>query len=208
MRLYELTSMFNELFDTFESIDEWEPEQNEQGLYVDENGDTRTVPEEYIESVRNDLREAWFANLTCIEEDFDDKAVQLALYVKSLNAEAEAIKAEKLALEQRQRSKVRRAERITEYIKTNMQAIGREYIEDRRVKISLKLNPVSVALSNEKEFIEYLKQNEPSLLRTKYEVDKTAVKNALKSGEDLPGAALVRIETVKIKYGGRHNGII
>lgn len=199
MRLYELTSTFKELFDAFESIDEWEPEKNEQGLYVDENGSIITEPTDYIERMKTDLREAWFTNLSCIEEDFDEKAIQLALYVKSLTAEAEAIKAEKLALERRQRSKVRRAERITEYIKTSMQAIYKDYIEDPRVKISLKLNPVSVALSNEKEFIEYLKQNEPSLLRTKYEVDKTAVKNALKSGEDLPGAALVRIETVKIK---------
>lgn len=199
MRLYELSEQFAQLFDEFEKYDEWEPDKNEQGLYIDENGNVLTNAAEFIECRRNDLREAWFTSLTCIEESFDDKAVQLALYIKSLSAEAEAIKAEKLALEKRQREANRRIERLTEYVKQNMQAICRDYIEDPRVKIVLKLNPASVVIPNEKEFIENSKQKFPELIRTKYEVDKTAVKNALKSGKDIPGASLMRSEVVKFK---------
>lgn len=199
MRLYELSEQFSQLFDEFEKYDEWEPDKNEQGLYIDENGNVLTNAAEFIECRRNDLREAWFTSLTCIEESFDDKAVQLALYIKSLSAEAEAIKAEKLALEKRQREANRRIERLTEYVKQNMQAICRDYIEDPRVKIVLKLNPASVVIPNEKEFIENSKQKFPELIRTKYEVDKTAVKNALKNGKDIPGASLMRAEVVKFK---------
>ena len=199
MRLYELSEQFSQLFDEFEKYDEWEPDKNEQGLYIDENGNVLTNAAEFIECRRNDLREAWFTSLTCIEESFDDKAVQLALYIKSLSAEAEAIKAEKLALEKRQREANRRIERLTEYVKQNMQAICRDYIEDPRVKIVLKLNPASVVIPTVKEFIENSKQKFPELIRTKYEVDKTAVKNALKNGKDIPGASLMRAEVVKFK---------
>ena len=39
MKLYEMTKQFNELFDQFDEIDNYIPETDEFGRYIDGNGD-------------------------------------------------------------------------------------------------------------------------------------------------------------------------
>ena len=80
----------------------------------------------------------------------DTKIENIALYIKNKTAEAEAIKAEKLALEKRQKSAA---------------ILDDTFFNDP---------------ANER----FLRYKLP-------EADKTAIKNALKAGETVPGAELV-----------------
>lgn len=79
--------------------------------------------------------------------------------------------------------------------------MGRAKIETTMARISVKNNPESLRFDSEKDFIamcirnimdDYLRFKEP-------EINKTAVKAALKSGIEIPGAALERKQSLVIK---------
>lgn len=188
MRLYDLTNQWSDMFDRLEDYDTWEPERNNDGEYIDEHGEVIKNASDYIKETREDLKLAWFETLSAIEEMFEEKAVNIALYVKTLDAEAEAIKAEKMRLAARQSQKEKLAARLREYLIASMQQVKIKKIDsDPRTKISLKTNPPSVNISDEKAFVKWAMTEHDELLRYKApEIDKTAVKKALNDGEKLP----------------------
>jgi len=202
MKLYEISDLFSELFDQLESYDTWEPQKNGDGDYIDEEGELIAHPSQYISDMRKELKEAWFESLTLLEEDFDEKAVNISLYIKSLEAEAEAIKHEKQKLEARQKAKERRAQSLREYLIESMKKVKRKKIDQPRVSVSLKQNPESTEIKCEKEFIEWAQSHDHDdfLRYSTPEIRKTAVKAALKSGAELPSyVKLVRTMSIIIK---------
>lgn len=188
VRLYDLTDQWSDMFDRLEDYDTWEPEKNDDGEYIDEHGEVIKNASEYIKETREDLKQAWFESLSAIEEMFEDKAVNIALYIKTLDAEAEAIKAEKMRLAARQSQKEKLAARLREYLVSSMQQVKIKKIDsDPRTKISLKTNAPSVNISDEKAFVKWAMAEHDELLRYKDpEINKIAVKKALNDGEELP----------------------
>lgn len=188
VRLYDLTDQWSDMFDRLEDYDTWEPEKNGDGEYIDEHGEVIKNASEYIKETREELKQAWFESLSAIEEMFEDKAVNIALYIKTLDAEAEAIKAEKMRLAARQSQKEKLAARLREYLIASMQQVKIKKIDsDPRTKISLKTNAPSVNVSDEKAFVKWAMTEHDELLRYKDpEIDKIAVKKALNDGEELP----------------------
>ena len=93
MKLYESASMFAELFEKFDNICNFEPEKNELGEYIDAAGNVISD----VNAYRQEIQEAWFDTLDGIEEDFEEKAENIAAFIKSLSAEAEDLKAEESA---------------------------------------------------------------------------------------------------------------
>ena len=112
MKLYELTGDFSDLYNRFIDIDAWEPDTNEDGQPIDENGEVI----ENVTAYKEAMFEAWFDTLEGIEELFEDKAVNIAVYIKNLRSEAEQLKAEKLKLEKRQSAKNKLADRLEKYL--------------------------------------------------------------------------------------------
>ena len=197
MKLYELTGDFSDLYDRFIDIDAWEPDTNEDGQPIDENG-------EVIESVtayKEAMFEAWFDTLEGIEEFFEDKAVNIAIYIKNLKSDAEQLKAEKLKLEKRQSAKNKLAERLEKYLFDSMQKIKRTQIDRPQAKIRIKQNPESTVIENEQAFIQWAESNDRDDL-LKYEqpsVKKAVVKALLKKKENIPFAHLERKTVLEIK---------
>lgn len=186
MNLYELTTDFSDLFDRFDEIDSWEPDTDEEGKPIDDNGNVIKDVKAYKEA----MLQAWFDTLDGIEELFEDKAVNVAMYIKNLRSEAEQIKAEKLRLAARQSQKEKAADRLEKYLLDSMQRIGRTVIDRPQALIKIKQNPESTIIENELAFIEWAESTEHNKL-LKYEQPKiklTDVKALIRkeSNENIP----------------------
>ena len=197
MKLYEITGDFSDLYDRFNDIDAWEPDTDEDGRPIDENGEVI----ENVTAYKEAMFEAWFDTLEGIEELFEDKAVNIAVYIKNLRSEAEQLKAEKLKLEKRQSAKNKLADRLEKYLFDSMQKVKRTQIDRPQAKIRIKQNPESTVIENEQEFIKWAECNDRDDL-LKYEqpsVKKAVVKALLKKKEEIPFAHLERKTVLEIK---------
>ncbi len=202
MSLYDLTNDFTELFDQFEQIESYEPDKDENGAYIDENGEIIENPKAFIESRKTELCEAWFDTLDGIEELFEDKAVNIALFIKELESEAAQIKAEKLRLQARQSKKEKTAAKLREYLMNSMNRIKREKIDSPKAYIRVKLNPESTIIDNEDSVILWAQNNnrdEDVLSYQKPKILLNEVKKLIRNGEDISGARLYRAPNIEIK---------
>lgn len=197
MKLFEYSETFAQLFDSFDVICGYEPEQNENGQYIDDDGNIIPDPDAYIK----DMQTAWFDTLDGIEEEFECKAENIACYIKQLDGELELLKKQKAAFERRRKAKENQLARMKDYLLVCMQKINRKSVETALAKITVKNNAESAQFADEKDFIDmciskgldnYLRYKDP-------EINKTAVKSALKSGQIIPGAKLGRKQSLVIK---------
>lgn len=126
-----------------------------------------------------------------LQMERDQKIENLALYIKNLTAEASAIKAEKLVLAERQRRAEAKAERLKAYLSD---ALAGEKFSTPRVAVSWRK-------SERLEIDETAFMNDGNLqwCRQKIEPDKTMIKEALKQGAEINGAALMECRTMQIK---------
>lgn len=135
-----------------------------------------------------------------IAGEFEEKADNTACMVKQLEAGARAMKTEADALTKRAKAMGARADRLREYLYQEMSLAGFKKIETARNLLQVKKTPASVRIENEQAFLQWAAREHPEYLRAKPpEVDKAAVKDALKSGATLPGAVLESGETFSIK---------
>ena len=197
MKLYESAGIFAQLFDDFDVICSYEPEKNDNGDYVDDDGNVIND----ITAYRQELQQAWFHTLDGVEEEFETKAENIAAYIKGLKAEADAIKAEETALSLRRKVKENQIKRMKSYLLENMQLINRKKIDTPRAKLSIRNNAESVQFDDEEQFIRLcLARGQDDYLRYKDpELNKTAVKKALQSGMEIDGASLIRTQSLIIK---------
>lgn len=126
-------------------------------------------------------------------ESLDDKIESVALYRKTVAAEADAIRAEIKALKERRDAKDRKVEALDRYISGTMQNIGKNSFETARVALSFR--------SSEK-----VEATDEALIPAAYwretverEIDKAKIKAAIKAGETVPGAEIVRRQNLQIK---------
>ena len=125
----------------------------------------------------------------------EEKIEGLALWVKELNAEAEAIKAERDNLDERMKQKQRKADSLKRYLQS---ALAGEKFESPKVKVSYRKSQQIVLAG---EFDEWAKENAPELLtvKTTYTPSKTAIKEALLDGKKVQYATLIENSNIQIK---------
>lgn len=145
--------------------------------------------------------EAIADTLEAIEGNFDDKVDSIACIIKSLLAEAKEIKSERDALDGRMKQKQKTADRLTKTLKDQMLFSGRTKVETRRNVVKVRNNPPSVEIDNEQDFILFAQENKlDSLLNySQPKPNKTAIKDVLKDGAQLPGVRLVEGKRLDIK---------
>lgn len=174
MRLYDITTDYRELFDAFDDADD----------------------------LTDDQIEAYFDTLEAIEGDFEIKAKNIACFIKELTAESEMLKTEIASLKVRKQVKDNLIKRLKTMLVDNMTAINKRKIDRPRAKLSLKLNAESADVGDEREFIKWAQTHERDDLLNygTPDVRKTAVKQALNDGAELPPyVKLVRTTSVIIK---------
>lgn len=134
---------------------------------------------EIIDSVRLDE----------LQMDRDTKIENIACWIKNLNADAEAFKAEKQSFADRQKAAENKAESLKKYLANYL--AGQKF-STPKVAISFrKTSSVNVTdVSQLPE--EFLKFADPT-------PDKTAIKNAIKAGTTVAGAEIVEGQSISIK---------
>lgn len=174
-RLYDIADQFKELFDRYDDM-------------ID------------TEEAAEDIEQAWFDTLEGIEGEFECKAESVAQYIKELNAEAEAIKAEEKKLSARRKAKENAAIRMKDYLKSCMETMNLKKVETAKAKISIRNNAPTLKIDNEAEFIMALEATgRHDLLKySAPEIKKTDIKNLIKSGETFTGARLESSQSVII----------
>lgn len=131
-----------------------------------------------------------------IAGDLESKAVNVAMFVRNLESTAEQIKAAESAMAARRKAIETRAEQVRKYLKDGMINSGISKIECPLFRLSIKQNPPSVVIDSEQAIPpEFMRQPEPPPATP----DKTAIKEALKNGEDVPGARLTTSQQLEIK---------
>ena len=119
----------------------------------------------------------------------DVKIENLCLWLKNLNAEAEALKAEEKAFKHRREVAENKAKSLKEYIAAYLD--GAKF-ESAKVKVSYRKSE-SLEISEGAVIPEqFLKYKEP-------EVDKIELKKALKAGENFKGVSIKINQNIQIK---------
>ncbi|MCH5205676.1 MAG: siphovirus Gp157 family protein [Oscillospiraceae bacterium] len=197
MKLYELTNEMNDAAESLEAALAWEPDTNADGKPIDEDGNVIANIEEY----RAELLAVSAELLNALSGAFDEKAGNVAVYIKNLKAEAEALHKEERALKFRRQVKERALERMVGYLLDEMQRAGKDKISTPQAAISIRNNALSVKIDDEKSFVEWAQKNDhDELLKfSQPEIRKTEVKNLINSGENVPGASLIRTQSLIVK---------
>lgn len=126
--------------------------------------------------------------LDALSMERDEKIQGICLWIKNLKAEKEALKAEKDAFAQRQKTVENKIESLTKYITG--------YLDGAPFKTTKVA--VSFRKSESVEIAEGAVVPE-EYLRIKTEADKTALKQALKAGKQFEGIAIVEKNNIQIK---------
>lgn len=129
-------------------------------------------------------------NLDALEVERTAKLEAVACFVKDLEADAAAIRAEEKALAERRQVKERKAERMRAYIADSMAMLGDTKLETARVALSFRR-------SEAVELDEALLPSEWFVI--KQSPDKAGIKKALKAGVHVAGAQLVERQNLQIK---------
>ena len=133
--------------------------------------------------------------LMVIEGHIETKAVNIVNIIKSLEAEVEAIDIEEKRLSRRKRRRTNTIKDIKQYLRGAMEQMKMDKIKTATMSISIQNNPPSVHVLNEDEIPgKFL-----TLIPEQYVIDKKAVADALKSGEEVKGAALARGRSLRIR---------
>ena len=124
--------------------------------------------------------------------EHDVKLINCVYYYKNMMAEAEALKAEKQKLANRQRTAEKKAEWIKWYIARDLDGQKFEPKSDVSVRVGWRKSESVECADVYRVPDEYLRYKEP-------ELDKAKVKKALKAGETVDGCELVSKMNIQIK---------
>lgn len=104
MNGWHITGRFAELFDAFDAINDYEPDTNADGEYIDDDGEVIAD----LEAYKADMLTMWFDTLEGIEGEFGEKAENVACFIKSLEREADSHELEARNRRQEQRQSAKR----------------------------------------------------------------------------------------------------
>ena len=122
-----------------------------------------------------------------IQAEFDDKADNIACVIKNLLAESEALKQERMKLEEREKTKRNHAEWLKRYLSSAMGKLGKERIESSRNVISFRK---STRLNIDDEDLFKAKHSSLCKKEVKITIPKAEITKLLKAGKKISGATL------------------
>lgn len=132
--------------------------------------------------------------LEALGGELEDKAVNVAKFLRNMEAAADAIKAAEADMAKRRKALENRVQWLKSYIKGNMEACGISQIECPYFKLSVQKNPPAINILDEDAIPEQFKEQVIS-----WKINKTAIKDAIKAGSAVPGAELTNGTRLAIK---------
>lgn len=133
--------------------------------------------------------------LQSIEADIAVKCERGIGLIRSLENLRDGMKAEAKRLTERQKIIDNRIRSIKDWYQRNLDAMGKSKVETMRGTMAVQNNSPSLKITDEDQIpLCYL-----DLIPARYEVNKDAVKTALKAGEEVPGAYLEQGRSLHIR---------
>ena len=124
-----------------------------------------------------------------------EKLEGIACWIKNLNADIKAIKDEEERLKERRIHLVNKVSSLSGYLE---HALNGEKFSTPRVAISYRTSS-AVEITDNVAFVDWAKSYDPSLIHIKAEPNKTAIKNALNGGMEIPLAQIVERKSMQVK---------
>lgn len=135
-----------------------------------------------------------------LDKEQSVKLDNIACLIKSINYETKAIKEEIEALKVRVKQKEKQIETLTAYIENSLRNSGKKSLETSRNKITLRKTSASINVLDENALIEWSEQNRYDILSYKAPtVSKTAIKELVKDGIEIPFIEFKQSEKVNIR---------
>lgn len=148
-----------------------------------------------IDTETGEIIDAEKLNELMIEKEV--KIENVALWIKNLNADADAFKAEKDAFAEREKAARNKADNLKQWLST---VLDGQKFSTSKVQINFRSSE-SVEIEDEKKFVDWAWDNERDDLLTYKDPtpNKTAIKQLLKSGKTLDGVSIVKNQNIQIK---------
>ena len=128
-----------------------------------------------------------------LEMDRNAKLEGCALFIKNLDSDVEAIRAEEKRLAERRRVMENKAERMRAYVANSMLTFGDKKFETARVALSFRKSDVLV-IADDAEIPEaYI------VTKTTTAPDKVALKKAIKAGDTIPGVTIETRQNLQLR---------
>lgn len=127
-----------------------------------------------------------------IEDELETKADSYKVVIDRLSADAEMFKAEEKRLQDKRKRLERNIGQMKKNLEEAMRLQGKSKIKTNLFSFSIQKNPPSVVIFDESAIGEAYKTYSVSF-------DKKAIKEALKAGEEVPGAKLEQSESLRIR---------
>ena len=136
--------------------------------------------------------------LEALNMERDNKIEGVALYVKQLQAEADAIKAEEKALAQRRKSKENLLTGYADWLKN---VLSGQSFETAKVALGFRKSTACEVTGCELDLIEFLEKSgyDDCVKYGSPEIIKSKITKLLKDGVEIPGAVLVEKSNLQIK---------
>lgn len=145
---------------------------------------------EGIDTLTGELNEEVVNALTVSQSNLQAKGVDIGYVIKSFDDEIDIYDREIKRLTERKKALQNAQERLKTTLKNAMVEFGIVSIEGKTLKIGLRKSE-SVEVN--------LDELDDKYKRVKVEADKVAIKNAIKSGEEVKGAFLVENKSLQIR---------
>ena len=158
-----------------------------------------SIADEYLQAVSTlsdlDLPDDVIADtLESLQYPLEQKATNVAMFARNLEATAEAIREAEGEMAKRRKALESRAASIRSYLLQNMVRAGVTKIECPLFKLAVRDNPLSVVIDGDVP-AEFMRQPDPP----PPVADKKAIGEALKAGREVANARLVRGQRLEIK---------
>lgn len=151
-----------------------------------------------IEVMYEEADENGVVDTTKIDElqvELDTKIENIALYIKNLKAEKEAIDAEVKTMKERSDRLDKRVESLKSYLTNGMMAAEKDSFKSPKTEISFRKSYVTEILDEDQIPEDYKKE----VLNVEVKIDKNAIKDAIrKQGIEVPGAQVVEKRNINI----------
>lgn len=128
--------------------------------------------------------------------ELEDKAVNVAKFLRNMEATAEAIKAAEAEMAKRRKAIETRVSWLKNYLKTNMESTGVSKIECPYFKLSIAKNPAALDIFDNDAIPDEYKRTETVTVE---HIDKAAIKAAISSGHEVTGARITNGTRLVIK---------
>lgn len=144
------------------------------------------------ESADPDDRQVFDDTINSLKDGIADKAIGYGKVIKQLESDGKQLKEKMDHDKERLASIQSNARRLKMTLQQAMESAGMDKAKDIDLSVWIQNNPVSVRYVDESKIPN-------DFMVTTSSLDKKAVKEALKSGEDVPGAELKQDRSIRIR---------